>query len=201
VVGRVGPPGGLELIWKSHINRGIQPQARQQRGRTGEGEGMEHAKVVIFVGSKSDLAVVQATEETLRAFGVSFRTLVRSAHRTPVALRQAIVDAETNGCLVFVCAAGMAAHLAGAVSAETVKPVIGIPLAVGALGGADALYSTVMMPPGVPVATVGIDSAKNAGLLAVQILAVQDEALTRRLKRDRAEVAERVLGTGTPVER
>lgn len=162
---------------------------------------MEHAKVVIFVGSKSNLAVVQATEDTLRAFGVSFRTLVRSAHRTPDALRQAIVDAEANGCLVFVCAAGMAAHLAGAVSAETVKPVIGIPLSVGALGGADALYSTVMMPPGVPVATVGIDSAKNAGLLAVQILAVQDEALTRRLKRDRAEVAENVLGGGTAVER
>jgi len=154
---------------------------------------MEAIKVLILMGSKSDLPVMQKTEDVLMEFGVPFRTLVRSAHRTPEATMQAVKDAETAGCQVFICAAGMAAHLAGVVCSKTVKPVIGVPIAAGPLNGEDALHSTVMMPPGLPVATVGINAAKNAGLLAVQILAQNDEELTAKLKADRAAQAEAIL--------
>ncbi|MDX8407389.1 MAG: 5-(carboxyamino)imidazole ribonucleotide mutase [Mariprofundaceae bacterium] len=157
---------------------------------------MDTIKVLILMGSKSDLPVMQKTESVLKEFGVPFRTLIRSAHRTPEATMQSVKDAEAEGCQVFICAAGMAAHLAGVVCSKTVKPVIGVPIAAGPLNGEDALHSTVMMPPGLPVATVGINAAKNAGLLAIQILAQNDDALTRKLQADRTAQAEAILADG-----
>jgi len=154
---------------------------------------MEPLKVLILMGSKSDRPIMQDTEAVLETFGVPYKTMIRSAHRTPEATIDAVKDAEAAGCAVFICAAGMAAHLAGVVCSKTVKPVIGVPIAVGPLQGEDALHSTVMMPPGLPVATVGINGAKNAGLLAVQILATHDAALTRMLMEDRAAQAEAIL--------
>jgi len=129
-------------------------------------------------------------------FGVAYKTMIRSAHRTPEATMQAVKDAEAAGCKVFICAAGMAAHLAGVVCSKTVKPVIGVPIASGPLQGEDALHSTVMMPPGLPVATVGINGAKNAGLLAVQMLAQNDARLTQLLNDDRKAQAEAILAEG-----
>ena len=154
---------------------------------------MENIKVLILMGSANDRPVVAKAEAVLEAFGVPYKTMVRSAHRTPEATVQAVKEAEEAGCKVFICAAGMAAHLAGVVCSKTVKPVIGLPIASGALQGEDALFSTVMMPPGLPVATVGIDGAKNAGLLAVQMLAQTDEGLTQKLKEDRQAQAEAIL--------
>jgi len=154
---------------------------------------MENIKVLILMGSANDMPVMKKTEAVFDAFGVPYKTMVRSAHRTPEATVQAIKDAEAAGCKVFVCAAGMAAHLAGVVCSKTVKPVIGVPIASGPLNGEDALLSTVMMPPGMPVATVGINAAKNAGLLAVQMLAQTDEDLSDKLKADRAAQAEAIL--------
>ncbi len=154
---------------------------------------MEPLNVLILMGSKSDRPIMQKAEAVLDEFGVSYKTLIRSAHRTPEATEQAVRDAEAAGCKVFICAAGMAAHLAGVVCSKTVKPVIGVPIASGPLQGEDALHSTVMMPPGLPVATVGINGARNAGLLAVQMLAQNDEALTQLLKDDRIAQAEAIL--------
>ncbi len=145
------------------------------------------------MGSKSDLPIMQKAETVLDEFGVAYKTMIRSAHRTPEATMQAVKDAEDAGCKVFICGAGMAAHLAGVVCSKTVKPVIGVPIASGPLQGEDALHSTVMMPPGLPVATVGINGAKNAGLLAVQILAQNDERLSQMLKDDRNAQAEAIL--------
>ncbi|OIO74075.1 MAG: 5-(carboxyamino)imidazole ribonucleotide mutase [Zetaproteobacteria bacterium CG1_02_53_45] len=154
---------------------------------------MEAIKVLILMGSANDMQIMQKTEAVLEEFGVSYKTMVRSAHRTPEATVAAVKEAEAAGCKVFICAAGMAAHLAGVVCSKTVKPVIGVPIASGPLNGEDALLSTVMMPPGLPVATVGINAAKNAGLLAVQILAQNDEELTVKLKADRTAQAEAIL--------
>ena len=149
--------------------------------------------MLILMGSASDRPIMQKTEAVLDQFGVIYKTMVRSAHRTPEATMQAVTDAEAAGCQVFICAAGMAAHLAGVVCSKTVKPVIGVPIASGPLQGEDALHSTVMMPPGMPVATVGINAAKNAGLLAIQMLAQNDEVLSARLKADRVAQAEAIL--------
>jgi len=157
---------------------------------------MEALKVLILMGSKSDLPIMQKTEAVLKEFGVPFRTLIRSAHRTPEATMQSVKDAEAEGCQVFICAAGMAAHLAGVVCSKTVKPVIGVPIAAGPLNGEDALHSTVMMPPGLPVATVGINAAKNAGLLAIQMLAQNDDELTGKLQADRTAQAKAILSDG-----
>jgi len=154
---------------------------------------MESLQVLILMGSKSDLPIMQKAETVLDEFGVAYKTMIRSAHRTPEATMQAVKDAEDAGCNVFICGAGMAAHLAGVVCSKTVKPVIGVPIASGPLQGEDALHSTVMMPPGLPVATVGINGAKNAGLLAVQILAQNDERLSQMLKDDRNAQAEAIL--------
>ena len=154
---------------------------------------MENIQVLILMGSKNDMPVMKKTEAVFDEFGVAYKTMVRSAHRTPEATVEAIKAAEEAGCKVFICAAGMAAHLAGVVCSKTVKPVIGVPIASGALNGEDALLSTVMMPPGMPVATVGINGSKNAGLLAVQMLAQNDEDLAHKLRFDRAKQAEAIL--------
>ena len=147
--------------------------------------------VAILMGSDSDLPTMQATLDVLKGFGIRFEAKVTSAHRTPAATHAYVHDAEERGCKVFICAAGLAAHLAGAVAGITTRPVIGVPIDCGPLQGHDALLSTVMMPGGVPVATVAIGSAgaKNAGYLAAQILAVADDALAVAVKEERAKSA------------
>ena len=142
--------------------------------------------VAIVMGSDSDLPVMEASFDVLRAFGIAFEARITSAHRTPEATKSYIQDAEQRGCAVFIAAAGMAAHLAGAVSAATVKPVIGVPMNAS-LDGLDALLSTVQMPAGIPVATVAIGKAgaKNAAYLAAQILSLSDEQLARQLRDER----------------
>ena len=147
------------------------------------------------MGSDSDFPVMEATLDVLDTFGVRYEVRVSSAHRTPAATRDYVLDAETRGCAVFVAAAGMAAHLAGAVAALTVRPVIGVPVDAGPLRGEDALLSTVQMPGGIPVATVAIGKAgaKNAGYLAVQILAVADGALASALGSERERNAADIL--------
>jgi 5-(carboxyamino)imidazole ribonucleotide mutase len=142
--------------------------------------------VAIVMGSDSDLPVMEASFDVLRAFGVNFEARITSAHRTPEATKTYIQDADQRGCAVFIAAAGMAAHLAGAVSATTVKPVIGVPMNAS-LDGLDALLSTVQMPAGIPVASVAIGKAgaKNAAYLAAQILALSDEKLARQLRDER----------------
>ena len=150
-------------------------------------------KVGIIMGSDSDLPVVQKAVNILREFEVPFEVHVYSAHRTPVEARDFAVNARQNGFGAIIAAAGMAAHLAGAMAAGTTLPVIGIPIKSAGLGGIDALLSTVQMPTGLPVATVAIDGAANAALLAVQILAVEDAALADKLDKKRAADMARVL--------
>lgn len=142
----------------------------------------------ILMGSDSDWPTMQATTAVLEDFSISFEVRVSSAHRTPTETIDYVQDAEERGCRIFICAAGLAAHLAGAVAAHSTKPVIGVPMDGGPLSGFDALLSTVQMPGGIPVATVAIGKAgaKNAGYLAAQILALNDEALASRLIEDRA---------------
>jgi 5-(carboxyamino)imidazole ribonucleotide mutase len=149
--------------------------------------------VAIVMGSDSDLPVMEATFEVLRSFDIPFEARVTSAHRTPEVTKKFVQDAEQRGCAVFIAAAGMAAHLAGAVSATTVRPVIGVPINAS-LDGLDALLSTVQMPAGIPVATVAIGKAgaKNAAYLATQILASQDEALAQKLRDERQANAEAI---------
>jgi len=143
--------------------------------------------VAILMGSKSDWPVMQATTEVLRALQIAFEVRVTSAHRTPEDTAAYVADAAGRDCAVFICAAGMAAHLAGAVAAQTVRPVIGVPVDSGPLVGFDALLSTVQMPGGIPVATVAVGKAgaKNAAYLAAQILALSDSALAARLLDER----------------
>ncbi len=150
---------------------------------------MEAIKVLILMGSESDMPTMEKAVAVLDEFKVPHKVLVRSAHRTPEATVQTVKEAEAAGCGVFICGAGMAAHLAGAVAANTTKPVIGVPIASGPLQGQDALLSTAMMPPGIPVATVGVNGAKNAGLLAVQILAQNNSGLATALHDARAAQA------------
>ncbi len=138
--------------------------------------------VGILVGSESDLPVLEKCTARLEALEIDYELEVLSAHRTPDAVADYVASAPERGIKVFVCAAGMAAHLAGAVAARTNLPVIGIPVAAGTLGGLDALLSTVQMPSGVPVATVAVNGAANAAVLAAQILALSDPALTERLE-------------------
>jgi len=149
--------------------------------------------VAIVMGSDSDLPVMEACFAVLKSFNISFEARVTSAHRTPQATKDYVQDAEMRGCAVFIAAAGMAAHLAGAVSATTVKPVIGVPINAS-LDGLDALLSTVQMPAGIPVATVAIGKAgaKNAAYLAAQILASQDGDLSQQLKDERQANAEAI---------
>lgn len=138
-------------------------------------------KVAVVMGSDSDFPVVKKAGEVLKEFGVPFEMRVLSAHRSPREVAQFASSAKENGFGVIIAAAGMAAHLAGAIAGNTTLPVIAIPVKAKALEGVDALLSSVMMPPGVPVATVGIDGAANAGYLAVEILSVADEELAEKL--------------------
>ncbi len=138
--------------------------------------------VGILVGSKSDLPVMEKCTKRLEDLGVDHELEVLSAHRTPDAVAEYVASAPERGIKVFICAAGMAAHLAGAVAARTNLPVIGIPIAAGTLGGFDALLATVQMPSGVPVATVAVNGAANAAVLAAQILALSDPELAERLE-------------------
>ena len=150
--------------------------------------------VAILMGSDSDLPVMQSTVDVLKKFGIEFEVRITSAHRTPEDTRSYVSDADARGCAVFIAAAGMAAHLAGAVSAHTLRPVIGVPIDAGPLKGFDALLSTVQMPGGIPVAGVAIGKAgaKNAAYLAVQILGVSNEALHRSLIDERQANAEAI---------
>ena len=150
-------------------------------------------KVGIVMGSDSDLPVIQKAVDQLRALQIPFEVHVYSAHRTPVEARAFSLSAREKGFGVIIAAAGMAAHLAGAIAANTTLPVIGIPCKGPALDGMDALLSTVQMPSGIPVATVGVNNGANAALLAAQILAVEDEALARRLSAKRAADTAKVL--------
>ena len=149
-------------------------------------------KVAVIMGSDSDFPVVSKAVKELKAYGVPYECRVMSAHRTPAAAAEFASSAKDNGFGVIICAAGMAAHLAGVFAGHTTLPVIGIPMRSAALDGMDALLATVMMPPGVPVATVGIDGAKNAALLAVQILALSDDALAQKLLDEKKKMSEGV---------
>lgn len=150
-------------------------------------------KVGLVMGSTSDLPVVEKAIAVLREYGVPMEVRVLSAHRCPDEAREFAASARASGFSVLIAAAGMAAHLAGALAANTTLPVIGIPCAGARLDGMDALLSTVQMPSGIPVATVAVDGAKNAALLAIQILAVTDEGLAAKLDAARAEGTAAVL--------
>ena len=150
-------------------------------------------KVGIVMGSDSDLPIIEKATDTLAALGIPFEVHVYSAHRTPEQAREFSVNARANGFGVMIAAAGMAAHLAGAVAANTTLPGIGIPCKSSNLDGMDALLSTVQMPPGIPVATVAINGGVNAALLAAQILAVEDAELAAKLDAKRVADAKKVL--------
>lgn len=146
-------------------------------------------KVAILMGSPNDRDKMQPAVDMLERFGVDTDVRVHSAHRTPAKVAELASTAREAGYSAFICGAGMAAHLAGAVAAQTTLPVVGVPLSGGALNGVDALYATVQMPKGIPVATVAIDGAQNAALLVVQMLAIADEDLAGQLADHRREIA------------
>ncbi len=156
---------------------------------------MSNAFVAILMGSDSDWPVMENTYKVLKDLGVTCEVKVTSAHRTPAQTHEFVKDAEARGCKVFICAAGLAAHLAGAVAGLTTRPVIGVPMDGGPLNGQDALLSTVMMPAGVPVATVAIGKAgaKNAAYLAAQMLGIADDAVAETVAKDRQANAEAVV--------
>ena len=157
-------------------------------------------KVGIIMGSDSDLPTVQKAVDTLKSFDVPYEVHVFSAHRTPVEARDFSINARKNGFGAIIAAAGMAAHLAGAIAANTTLPVIGIPINSGKLNGVDALLSTVQMPSGIPVATVAIDGAVNAALLCIEIFAVTDDALAEKLDAKRTADSQKVLEKNAAVE-
>ena len=158
--------------------------------------------VSIIMGSKSDYEVVSECAKILKDFGVAYEMIISSAHRSPKRTAEYVANAEKKGAQVFVCAAGMAAHLAGAVAANTTKPVIGIPMGGGALNGLDALYSTVQMPGGMPVATMSIANAgaKNAAYFAMQILALSDEKLAEKLIEYRKDATKKIENDSKEIE-
>ena len=151
---------------------------------------MSSTKVMIIMGSDSDMPVMQETKTVLDELGISSKTVISSAHRTPAKLVQLVKEAEKDGVKIFIAGAGMAAHLAGAIAANTVLPVIGVPLDSLALNGIDALLSTVQMPKGIPVATmaIGKHGAKNAGIFAAQILGLSDNKILDKLAELRKEM-------------
>lgn len=146
-------------------------------------------KVAVLMGSPNDRDKMQPGVDTLERFGIEADVNVMSAHRNPAAVTALAAGAREAGYAAFICGAGMAAHLAGVVAAHTTLPVVGVPLSGGALNGVDALYSTVQMPKGIPVATVAVDGSMNAALLVVQMLAIGDADLQTKLADHRAEIA------------
>ncbi len=158
-------------------------------------------KIAIIMGSDSDLPIVKKAADTLSSFGVPFEIHVFSAHRTPDEAARFSKSARKNGFGAVIAAAGMAAHLAGAVAANTTLPVIGIPIKSGNLGGIDALLSTVQMPSGIPVAAVAIDGAVNAALLCIEILSVSDDTLAEKLCAKREADAKKVLEKNAAIEK
>ncbi len=148
---------------------------------------MNERFVAVLMGSDSDLPVMQTTLDVLEKLGIFYEVKITSAHRTPAATHAYVKDADSRGCAVFICAAGLAAHLAGSVAGLTLKPVVGVPLDAGPLQGMDALLSTVQIPGGIPVATVAVGKAgaKNAAYLAAQMIALSDEQLAQRLAEER----------------
>lgn len=158
-------------------------------------------KIGIIMGSDSDLPVVEKAMTTLDEFGVPYEVHVFSAHRTPVEAKEFSANARANGFGAIIAAAGKAAHLAGAIAANTTLPVIGIPVKSSTLDGLDALLSTVQMPAGIPVATVAIDGAANAALLAIQILSVSDDEVEAKLDAQRKAASENVLKKNADIEK
>ncbi|EDO7424785.1 5-(carboxyamino)imidazole ribonucleotide mutase [Campylobacter coli] len=158
--------------------------------------------VSIMMGSKSDYEIMSECAKTLEKFGVKYELIISSAHRSPKRTKEYIKEAEEKGAKVFIAAAGMAAHLAGAVAAYTTKPVLGVPMPGSALASMDSLFSTVQMPGGIPVGTlaVGKAGAKNAAYLAMQILALNDETLAKVLKQDRKNQEENLISDSKSVE-
>ncbi|EAL0269173.1 5-(carboxyamino)imidazole ribonucleotide mutase [Campylobacter coli] len=158
--------------------------------------------VSIMMGSKSDYEIMSECAKTLEKFGVKYELIISSAHRSPKRTQKYIKEAEEKGAKVFIAAAGMAAHLAGAVAAYTTKPVLGVPMPGSALASMDSLFSTVQMPGGIPVGTlaVGKAGAKNAAYLAMQILALNDETLAKALKQDRKNQEENLISDSKSVE-
>ena len=150
---------------------------------------MTRRKVAVLMGSATDKDKMAPAADTLARYGIEADVRIMSAHRTPHVVAEFASTARANGYGALICGAGMAAHLAGVVAGHTTLPVIGVPLSAGALNGVDALYATVQMPKGIPVATVAIDGAMNAALLAVQILSLDDEVLADELARHREEMA------------
>lgn len=163
---------------------------------------MKQVKVAIFIGSASDEAVVSPCAEVLKHLNIPYLFTVSSAHRTPERTAELVNNLESNGCEIFICAAGMAAHLAGAVAARTLKPVIGIPVTSSSLGGIDALFATVQMPSGYPVATVALGSsgARNAAWLAAQILALHDPNVKKQLYIAREKFKDDILSASKSIE-
>ncbi|MBP3241768.1 MAG: 5-(carboxyamino)imidazole ribonucleotide mutase [Oribacterium sp.] len=157
-------------------------------------------KVAVIMGSDSDLPVVEKGITVLKNYGVPVEVHVYSAHRTPEEAAEFSKSARENGFGVIIAAAGMAAHLAGAIAANTTLPVIGIPCSSKVMDGMDALLSTVMMPPGIPVATVGVNTAKNAALLAIEILAVEDSELAKKLQDERDANHAKIIEKNAAIE-
>ena len=147
-------------------------------------------QVAIFIGSSSDKEKMQACTRILEELNISYKFTVTSAHRTPERTEQLIKSLEEEGCRVYICAAGLAAHLAGSVAAKTIKPVLGVPLSASELGGMDSLLSTLQMPPGFPVGTLALDKvgAKNSAWLAAQILALEDSSIAEKIKNARSDM-------------
>lgn len=161
---------------------------------------MNSKKVAIIMGSDSDWGYVKAAAVQLKAWEIPFEVHIMSAHRTPAATAQFTKSAKANGFGVIIAAAGMAAHLAGAIAANTTLPVIGIPIKGGAMDGMDALLATVQMPSGIPVATVALNGAKNAAVLAAQMLALSDERLSKLLDEARAKMSEEIAAKDEKIQ-
>jgi phosphoribosylaminoimidazole carboxylase PurE protein len=158
------------------------------------------SKILVLAGSRNDAPKLSAIREVLDELGVPFEFHVASAHRTPERVEELVTQAERRGTKAVIACAGMANHLAGAVAARTVLPVIGVPVPGGPIGGLDALLSTVQMPPGIPVATVAVGGARNAAILAAQILATEDPSLRRKLKNMRKKMARDVISLEGEIE-
>ncbi|HET7434012.1 MAG TPA: 5-(carboxyamino)imidazole ribonucleotide mutase [Thermoanaerobaculia bacterium] len=157
--------------------------------------------VLIIMGSDSDAEVMSQAAAALDEVGIPYDFVVASAHRSPERAKQIVTDADANGAAAFIAGAGMAAHLPGVVASFTTKPVIGVPLASGAMQGLDALYAIVQMPPGIPVASVAIGGARNAGILAAQIIGASDADVAAKLRAQRGAMAEQVAAKSKKVEK